>query len=878
MNEPSFALLQTLFAQLSEMPKAEREAFLMRANVIDAETLGKLRTLLATDEALANHTAKPALKPLHAGPYSSPNLIGQKIGVYIVRQEIKSGGMGSVFLAERDDGKVQQKVAIKLIRRDLLDESMLKRFQFERQVLAKLEYPDIARLIDAGELPDGTPYVVMEYVDGAPITQYADRQALTIRDRLQVFLRVCQAAAYAHRNLIVHRDLKPSNILVTSDGAIKLLDFGIAKPLQEGGSAVGEQTATEHRFFSPYNVAPEQLRGETISIACDVYGLGVLLYELLCGRLLFDFDGLTPGQIENTILNVEPAAPSAKPLAADSKTHEAINKQHAITRHCGNTAELGKLLRGDLDSIALKCLRKNPADRYASVDALIADIGNYLNGHAVEAQRGHWLYRTKKFLSRHRAGMTVASVMLAMVVAGGLALWQQYQKATLQRDRAQRITEFLVNAFQAADPTHSLGAEVTAKQILDQAVTQLRFELTDQPELKDELLLAIADVEFSLAQPKIALGFLKEVEAQQQRGVRHDMDQRIHLLKSKATALLALADYANAEATINEGLVLDISLPEQQIFKYLQGDFSLQKDEPKIAQAHFRNVISSLQDNTNNTLLFRARLKLGDAYSAEGNFKAALETYEALLSDERKLLPNGHPGEVNALRRISTMHGMLGEQDKSINAITEAIDLSKKLYGQDSLNYAFVLNDEAIVLLSVGKVEEAISGYEQVLKIHQKNLGDSHPTIAKTHFNLASAFSLQPNKASEADQHFRQAIEVGTKIWSFDHLNLFLFRVAYASFLNQQQRYADAIKTITPALDSAERNPQLKDYDSYPAGELCAAIARYALSSNDENRKTLLKWLEEATHAVAEETIANIKNQVAVATRLGVTRPENPKN
>jgi eukaryotic-like serine/threonine-protein kinase len=388
MSNPSANRLQSLFSAALDLPEYQRDAYLENECAGDVSLLLELRALLEMDKKLALKPIRPiapGLSQLLSTTVPAESMTGLRVGAFELREELGRGGMGSVYRAERVDGSVIKQAAIKFVRRELLDTNTLRRFQIERQTLASLDHPNIAHLLDAGELADGTPCFVMEYVAGVPITDYSAQAKLGVRERVELFRLVCAAVMQAHRSLVVHRDLKPGNILVNADGVPKLLDFGIAKPLNEDFNiAVDEQTGTAHRYFSPSYSAPEQLLGGPIGVGCDVYALGLLLYELLAETRPFDFAGLSSGQIERLVTTVPPTAPSA--AAAEIKTASLLQRQ----------------LRGDLDGIVLRCLRKAPNERYASVEQLDADLDNYLEGRPVLARGGHRWYRVQKFVVRNR--------------------------------------------------------------------------------------------------------------------------------------------------------------------------------------------------------------------------------------------------------------------------------------------------------------------------------------------------------------------------------------------------------------------------------------------------------------------------------------------
>ena len=412
MDEVRFHRVKDLFDTLLELSVDERERLLLHSREHGEATRSYVAGLLEADAALADSTVRPLLTRAEPAPEDSPaeanpSRIGTQIGAFTILCELGHGGMGSVYLAQRADGSVAQRVAIKIVRPERLDAATLARFRIERQVLALFNHPSIASLIDLGELQDGAPYVVMEYVEGVPITDHANTFHCTLAQRLDLFLQVCDAVLHAHRNLVLHRDIKPSNVLVDAEGRPKLIDFGIAKPLEARTGVAGyEETKTRKQFFSIGNVAPEYLTAGISGIASDVYSLGVLLYELLASAKPYRFDGLGLAQIEQQIVEVDPEPPSAR-LEAREKDRECAMDQSGRIRAWE--------IRGDLDSIVMRCLRKRAKDRYDSVAELVDDIERYRRGFPVLARRGGWLYRSRRFLRRNR---TVLSGAVGVLVIG----------------------------------------------------------------------------------------------------------------------------------------------------------------------------------------------------------------------------------------------------------------------------------------------------------------------------------------------------------------------------------------------------------------------------------------------------------------------------
>jgi|CXWL01.1.fsa_nt_gi serine/threonine-protein kinase len=434
MTPATHAQMRVLFDFVVDQPRAIGEQLLARECFGQPGLLAELQGLLDADRQLQDKTFRPFVRLANVTAAPAPALSGQRVGPYEIKEVLGHGGMGLVYRAERVDGDESQQVAIKFVRRELLDEHTRRRFLAERRFLAALDHPNIARLLDAAELDDGSPYFVMEYVDGVPLTDHCKRAGLDVRARVALFRKVCAAVAQAHRNGVVHRDLKPGNILVDASGVPKLLDFGIAKPLAAVDATAAVLTATAQRYFSPLYAAPEQLRGTAVGVGCDVYALGLLLYELLAGCRPFDFRGLSAGEIEHMITTLPPTPPSK--VAARSETARSSQRQ----------------LRGDLDDIVLQCLRKAPGERYGSVAELDADLARHLAGVRVTARGRHAWYRARECARRHRVAVMASALMIAAFGAGALTSDRQWRAST-------------AGSTSASDTADSLHASEAPKQV-----------------------------------------------------------------------------------------------------------------------------------------------------------------------------------------------------------------------------------------------------------------------------------------------------------------------------------------------------------------------------------------------------------------------------
>ena len=491
--------IQSLFEELIDSKDAERAARLDSACGDDLDLRSSVESLLRSDARRED----PLLDVIGEAAESlleehQDRLIGTRIGPYRVVSILGHGGMSTVYRGERDDSQYQQTVAIKVLLHSTLHPRLRSRLHSERHILATLDHPSIARLIDSGDLEDGTPYLVMEHVDGESIDVYCDSRTLFVRERLELFIQVCAAVQYAHRNLVVHRDIKASNIFVTGEGAPKLLDFGIAKLLApESLSHTLPVTRLQERMLTPENAAPEQVLGRPITTATDIYSLGVLLYQLLTGRSPYRLLSYSQLQLERAICMDDPVRPSQM-VVSKLSGEEAADRDRISDRRGLSPPRLRARLSGDLDAIISMAMRKEPDRRYPSVEALADDLRRHLNGQPVHARHGDWRYHTAKFLRRHVfvAG-GVAAAFLGLAFFGGVMLWQNHRielarQATAQeRDRAQQVSAFLVDVFSQADPFNAQGKEPTARDLLDRGADKIAGNSSLQPEVRAQLLESI---------------------------------------------------------------------------------------------------------------------------------------------------------------------------------------------------------------------------------------------------------------------------------------------------------------------------------------------------------------------------------------------------
>ena len=452
--------VREIFDQAIDLPANERAAFLAQACRQNDGLLREVERLLSAHDAAG--TFFDPLSSVDAGSPPPPGAPAS-VGPYRVVRELGRGGVGAVYLAIRDDDQYRKRVAIKLLRPGLESDEIVRRFRNERQILASIDHPFIAKLLDGGSTPEGFPYLVIEYVEGQPIDQYCDARRLPIDERLELFCKVCTAVHFAHQNLVVHRDLKPGNILVTPDGVPKLLDFGIAKLLNpEMFSLTAGETRADARMMTPEYASPEQVRGEPITTASDVYSLGVLLYELVTGHLPYRLQGRQLHQLARAICDDAPVRPSTVVDLEEEITGIRGDVQRITAETVSRTREgtperLRRKLRGDIEHMLLMAMRKEPHLRYASAEQFSDDIRRHHEGLPVRARKGTWTYRSSRFVRRHRVGLGIVALSMASLVTISAVTIRERRRAEQESARAKAVIQFLTSTLSAIDPRLAQG-------------------------------------------------------------------------------------------------------------------------------------------------------------------------------------------------------------------------------------------------------------------------------------------------------------------------------------------------------------------------------------------------------------------------------------
>lgn len=724
--------LRDLFEKTCDLPQAQWRQRL-EALTDDRAAIDEAMALLQAQTISFNRALGPLGQLMAALPETELQ-VGERLGQWQMVERLASGGMGTVFVAERADQLFRQRVAIKLLRGLAADAGVAGRLAEERRILAELEHPGIARLFDGGTTPAGHPYLVMEYVPGAPLDAHCERERLDLHARVRQFLRVCLAVQAAHQRLVIHCDIKPSNILMRDADSPVLLDFGIAQVL-------GQSSADPLAFCTPAYASPEQLAGASLDVTSDVFSLGVLLTELLACR-----------KTERTAADHDVPVPLPSALAA-------------------NDCRWRARLRGDLDAIAGKACALSPQARYASVQELVADLKAWLDRRPVAAANGGWSYRARRFLRRHAVASAIAGLGFVALVAGlGVALWQG-QQARLQRDHAlaesaksRAVLEFMGGLFELADPETARGREVTAQELLGRGVERMRGQFGDRPEVRAELLGAMADAQRGLGHYDEALALASEASALANRVgdaalYRTEELTRVRLLHQLGRYPEALAALDALQPRLLAG---DRGTRLAQATAMHQRGLELQalnrRGEARAAyEAAHGSRMRLLGAGDRRTQ--EVAMSLVSLHVLEGRLDDAGRLARTTLADIRRTAPPRDPLRARALDALAMVLANTGPLAEAEALRREELALRTTVYGAEHPGTVGAANDLASVLYAQRRFDQAAALFRQVLSMRRKQFGDAHPGVATVANNLATC-ELESGRAAQGQPLAEEALRI----------------------------------------------------------------------------------------------------------------------
>src|SRR6266498_3826895 len=777
MTPERWAEVGRLFDAAQGLTREGRTEFLERECPGDADMRAEVRSLLASLDGAESFLEHPVAEPLR-----SP--LPRGVGSYEIVGKIGHGGMGVVYKAVRRDQGFERLVAVKLVKRGMDTDFILRRFDSERRILAGLDHPNIARVLDGGSTEDALPYFVMELIEGKNVLEYCDEKRLGIAERLALFQRVCSAVQYAHQRLVIHRDIKPGNILVTTKGAPKLLDFGLAKILAVEEEAV-DRTETALRLLTPEYASPEQVRGQELTTASDVYSLGVVLYELLTGERPYRLRTRTSEEISGAVLNQEPEKPSSRAP-----------------------------LHRDLDAVVMMALRKEPARRYASAEQLSEDIRRHLEGLPVRARQDSFGYRAGTFVRRHKLGMAAGALVAASLVAGlAVSLWQmraarfERNRAQAEAIRAQETARFLGGLFQGANPVQARGKTLTARELLDRGTERIAHDLEGQPEIQASLLVVIADAYDRVSAPREALALAERSLSLRERvlapaslGVAESLHQVGRLrrrlgqpaqalpLLERATALretLLGPAHRDVAATLRErALTLNdlgrgvdarplleraIAIQERVApagasLALLYNNFGfllLEGGDAAAARKAYERSIA-VYERTNETDSWGIAMplvNLGELKHAKGDSEGGREMLERSLAIYGRVLPPEHPELAAPLTYLGDVCLTQKRPGEARRLFERALAITERAHGPDHPAAAEALVALARALDASGEKGAAEGLLRRALSIQRKTLAASHRALVPTLTALARAL-LKQNRGAEARPLLAEAVQI----------------------------------------------------------------------------------------------------------------------
>jgi tetratricopeptide (TPR) repeat protein len=927
MTPERWRQIEEIFHGVIDRAPADRSEFVNRQCGDDAELRGEVESLLAQQVADA-FLAVPIESAAHAVTRDAADVrIGQRIGAYRLTTLIGQGGMGAVYRGVRDDDQYRKQVAIKLVKRGMDTESLLRRFRHERQILASLDHPHIARLLDGGTTDDGVPYLVMEFIEGQPITSYCAARALTIPERLKLFLKACAAVTYAHQNLVVHRDLKPSNVLVTDAGEPKLLDFGIAKLLGGGDADEAPKTVTALHLMTPDYASPEQVRGLPITTASDIYSLGAVLYELLSGERAHRFKSYSALDIERTVCDTAVEKPST-----------------AIGRATGS-ARLRRHLAGDIDNIVLMAMRKEPERRYISVEQLADDIRRYLERRPIVARQDTFGYRAGKFVRRNRVGVASAAVIVLTLVGGLTMTAYQARRAERQFQQVRRLANTVL--FDLSDQIAALPGSTQARELVAKTGLEYLDGLAAEAAGDQALQLELAEGYYRLAlvQGGFRVPGLEQFDAAlashrkalrlgEQLLGRDTADARVLslMLKSRTNIgdiLRARGDLAGAVAEMREAarlveaLALQPDLTMDQMFDvivllHFDGDLQLQLGQRRLAEQRYREalewderVMTRFPGPRAQHSLSLDLATLGDALAAGGDLNGAMKQYHQALAVRLENVAQ-NPHNARYRRELALLYSWmghftgsplrmsLGDRAKAEEYYRKQLEIAEQLAAEDAQNAQGVMD----LVFSYEHVANTVENPREAVQLYRKALAALAPLLEKSPGELryrrreatelrllAVALHRSGERAAAHDQMRDALVKVRALVSSQpanDQLMVDLHAGLLASAILRIDTGArtEAFGELQEALAIGEsmRKARPDDLDwEWRLADTYSALARHHMAvaadppspsairataireSCDWRRKALAVWEAWPGHAVSSAFDATRRNQAARA-------------
>ena len=823
ISDTSWEQLDELFDEVLDRPEEERQAYLDEVCDGNAALRSELESLLAAEAAApafleqeAMTFAAPAYEPeegegIADDPLAAP---AHHVGPYRLNEEIGRGGMSRVFRAERIDGGFEQTVAVKLLRIGLDTDAARRRFRLEQQVLAKLQHPNIGILLDGGLTQDDVPYLVMEYVEGQPITTYCDENALSIDERLALLEDVGRALQHAHKNLVVHRDLKPSNVLVTPTGTVKLLDFGIAKLLDEDDPSITlPNTRTGIRPMTPAYAAPEQVKGADVNTATDVYQMGVLTYEVLTGHR--PFESSDARDIERAILETDPARPSTvvaqcRPAAEDEEEGRAPATPEAISTARGTTPRrLRYLLEGDLNTIVQTAMRKEPERRYASIDAMLGDLERSQSGQPIEARADTPAYRIRKFVQRNRWGVGIAIAFAGVIFTFGLLLIQQRERAQQEAKKSQIVSAYLVDLFRAGTP-YGVPDTLTARTMVRRGLDRVA-DLRDRPVVQAEMLDALGQASRGLGERRQADSLLERALALRRLELEAPHPDLVASLLHVAETKASRGRFWEAQPLYEKALKMSRRVAQGRhragILEGLAETLSI-RGAPDSAEVLMRQAINMRRRTAEDRYheLPLDQMDLARIIQRQGKHDEAEELYRAGLRLMQEQSGYSSLEEVQAYNNFGDLLRNKGENAAAATYYRMALNLTVEALGRAHPQARRARDKLFQTLIERGRHEDALSVARANLEILKREEKAPAGPVATAYEQVGHLLDNM-GRSARGRPYLRRAVELRRKSWGDDHIRTHDTNLQYGLCLIEHQRLVEAENLLREARAALERTP-----------------------------------------------------------------------